>query len=143
MAAAKSISERQALLAQASEAASRRDLTGMLEALFASGFIDGLTRRLQRQWDGRLGQVDVDQCIAQAVDAAYDAVAQGKSPRDLGPWLWKAAQNTASDRWKSEARHCDSGFDEFDTIEAVRAKADTERHAADELVEHRRREQHT
>lgn len=73
----------------------------MLEALAASGFLDGLVRRLQRQWSA-LPPNELDECIAQAVDAAFAAVSSGTTVRDLGAWLWKTAQNKAQDRWQSE-----------------------------------------
>lgn len=140
MAASAKTTHAQVLLAKAAEAASSRDLQGMLEALFASGFLDGLTRRLQKQWDGRLHQPDVDESIAEAVDAAYEAAANGKGPRDLGPWLWKAAQNKAADRWKNETRNRDTSFDGYEALEADPPQEDDERRAADELAEFRRRE---
>lgn len=140
MSAGTKTTEGQALLVQAAGAAARRDLGGMLEALFASGFLDGLTRRLQKQWQGRLGQADVDECIAYAVDAAYEAAAKGKAARELGPWLWKAAQNTATDRWKAEHSHRHREFDGFDDIAGQPDHDDAERWADDEMADHQRRE---
>ena len=72
----------------------------MLDALTASGYLDGLKRRLQRQWDGSLPPSEVDDCIAEAVDSACDAVFNGRCIRDLRAWLWKTARNTADDKWR-------------------------------------------
>ena len=63
----------------------------MLEALTASHYLDGLRRRLQVQWGGSLPSSEVDECVAEAVDAACAAVFAGRRISSLGAWLWKAA----------------------------------------------------
>ena len=90
---------------RAQHAVNRGDLVGMLDALTASGYLDGLTRRLQQKWGSSLPSPEVDDCIAQAVDAACAAVSEGRSIRKLGAWLWKAATNTANDKWRSDYAH--------------------------------------
>ena len=72
----------------------------MLEALEASRYLDGLRRRLQKDWGRRLPREQVDDCVAQAVDAACANAFEGRSIRSLGAWLWKAAKNTANDAWQ-------------------------------------------
>ena len=64
-------------LGRAQQAVNRGDPIEMLDALAASGYLDGLTRRLQRDWGDSLPPIEVDDCIAQAVDAACAAVFKG------------------------------------------------------------------
>ena len=85
------------LLEKAQQAVNRGDLVEMLDNLTASGYLDGLTRRLQKKWGDSLPWSEVDDCIAQAVAAACAA----GNIRNLGAWLWKVATNTANDKWQS------------------------------------------
>ena len=99
------------LLERAQEAVNRRDPVRMLEALTASHYLDGLRRRLQVQWGGSLPSSEVDECVAEAVDAACAAVFAGRRISSLGAWLWKAADNTANNKWRrdySRRRELDS-----------------------------------
>lgn len=88
------------LLVLAQEAARARDAAGMVAALQASGYLAGLVRRLQKQWP-RLAREDIDDCVAESVSGAYEAVGQGQRILQLGGWLWKAAYNKATDRWET------------------------------------------
>lgn len=88
------------LLERAQQAVNRGDVVAMLHALSASRYLDGLTRRLQKKWDGSLPWAEVDECIAQSVDAVCAAVTRGRPIRSLGAWLWKSADKIASDRWR-------------------------------------------
>ena len=88
------------LLLVAQDAARARDAVGMVAALQASGYLAGLVGRLQRQWP-RLPREEVDDCVADSVSRAYEAVGQGQRILQLGGWLWKAAYNKAADRWES------------------------------------------
>ena len=90
------------LLGIARQAATEKQPDRMLEALAASGFLDGLTNRLEKDWRGRLPHVEIEECVATAVDGAYDAVARGHLVRNLGAWIWKAASNRAIDRWNDD-----------------------------------------
>lgn len=128
------------LLERAQHAVNRGDLVGMLDALTASGYLDGLTRRLQQKWGSSLPSPEVDDCIAQAVDAACAAVSEGRSIRKLGAWLWKAATNTANDKWRSDyARRRDFGNATMSVgVEAV--ETISEREERRELEEDRRKE---
>ena len=87
------------LLVLAQEAARARDAAGMVAALQASGYLAGLVRRLQKQWP-RLPREDVNDCVAESVSGAFEAVGQGQRILQLGGWLWKAAYNKATDRWE-------------------------------------------
>jgi DNA-directed RNA polymerase specialized sigma24 family protein len=89
----------------AHEAAAARQPERMLEALEASRFLDGLIRRLERLWRGQLPRSEIDQAVACAVDAAYDAVAEGRPVRSLGAWIWKVASNKCCDCWTGEYEH--------------------------------------
>ena len=89
------------LLQTAQEAVNRGDVVKMLEALTASRYLDGLIRRLQHDWDS-LPWSEVDDCIAHAVDAACAAASRGRRIGNLGAWLFKAASNTASNRWRKD-----------------------------------------
>jgi DNA-directed RNA polymerase specialized sigma24 family protein len=90
------------LLEVARQAAAERQPERMLEALEASRFLDGLTHRLEGRWRGRLPRLEIEQCVAVAVDAAYAAVADGKPVRSLGAWIWKVAWHKCVDRWSDE-----------------------------------------
>lgn len=107
----------------------------MIEALTASGFLFGLVRRLQRQWP-TLPPIEIDDCVAAAVDSAFAAISGGKAVRKLGAWLWKAAANTAQDRWRAEyaGRVGDeTGIDGLAAPDAEDERTRTEREALDDL----------
>ncbi|MDE0626333.1 MAG: hypothetical protein OXH99_08045 [Bryobacterales bacterium] len=89
------------LLQRAQEAVNAGEPLKMLEALTASGYLGGLRRRLQQEWDS-LPSSEVDECVAQAVDAALAAASRGRRIGNLGGWLWKAARNVADDKWRSD-----------------------------------------
>lgn len=90
------------LLEIAQQAVNQGDVVEMLRALTESRYLDGLARRLQKEWGGSLPATEVDDCIAQAVDAATAAVFEGRTIRSLGAWLWKSARNIAVDKWRSD-----------------------------------------
>ena len=126
------------LMEKAQEAVNRSDVLAMLEALTASGYLDGLTRRLQKKWSGSLPWSEVDDCIAQSVDAACGAVSQGRAIRSLGAWLWKSADKIAHDKWRldhARRRRFDEG-----TVPASPEviETDRERERRQELEEIRR-----
>ena len=87
------------LLQTAANAASRGDPIAMIGALMDSGYIDGLVRRLQRNWPDMPAE-EADDCVAVAVESAYATILQGKIIRNLGGWLLKVSDNTAQDRWR-------------------------------------------
>ena len=102
------------LLQRAQVAVNRGNPLDMLEDLTASGYLDGLRRRLQKQWSA-LPSSEVDECVAQAVDAACAAASQGRPISALGAWLWKTAANIANDRWRADysrrQEFCDDAAD--------------------------------
>lgn len=128
------------LLERAEQAVNRADVVEMLQALAASRYLDGLARRLQRKWSGSLPWAEVDDCIAQAVDAACAAVSRGRPIRSLPAWLWKSADKIANDRWTFDyGRRVEL---DVDTSLASPDTNDTEREREErqELGEMRRRE---
>lgn len=89
--------------AKAAAAEGRPD--DMLQALGASMFLDGLVRMHRKRWGQRLPASEIEDCIAESVDAAYDGIRAGKPVHDLGAWLWKVADKAAQDRWTNDYRH--------------------------------------
>ena len=90
-----------ALLTQAQQAARRGDAHGMIEALAGSGYLDGLVGRLTAGWGNQIGQAELRDIVAETVDKAFDAIAQGKTVTNLGGWLLKVAENATRDHWKA------------------------------------------
>jgi len=120
----------------ARRAAEDRQPDRMIEALAASGFLDGLVRRLDVKWD-HLPRAEIEECVAQAVDGAYDAIANNRRVRNLCAWLWKAADNQATDRWQRDyalRSPNDAGFEDMPRDEHL---SDGERARLDELADYR------
>jgi DNA-directed RNA polymerase specialized sigma24 family protein len=88
--------EQRAALQRAANAAKAHDAKGMLQALFESGALDGLFRRLRSQWR-RLPEDDIDFAIAEAVDVVYQNVTDRKPVYNLLTLLWKVAYRRACD----------------------------------------------
>jgi DNA-directed RNA polymerase specialized sigma24 family protein len=128
-----------ALLEVAQAAAGQANPERMLEALAGSGFLDGLVRRLEHKWGAKLPRIEIDDCVANAVDSAYAAVRSGRSVQNLGAWLWKAANNMADDRWRSDYRLRHGSTEAVPDL-ADDAIPDVERRTRDDLAEHRRAE---
>lgn len=126
------------LLEIAKRAAAEKRPDEMITALAASHFLDGLKGRLSRDWQGRLPAVELDECIAEAVDSTYDAVNRGKSINNLGAWLWKAAANKARDRWNDEYVHRRPGH--IEELEDAGFVLDGDNGPDQGLAEHRRAE---
>jgi DNA-directed RNA polymerase specialized sigma24 family protein len=87
----------QQLLQAAQQAAMAGNAPAMLGALSASGYLDGLVRRLRFKWPG-LPIFEVEDSVVRAVDSAYAFAVQGGRIRELGAWLWKTADNIAFHR---------------------------------------------
>jgi DNA-directed RNA polymerase specialized sigma24 family protein len=120
----------------AKRAAANKQPDEMIVALATSHYFDGLKSRLWRNWHGRMPESELDECIAVAVDSAYDAVRQGRSIGNLGAWLWKAASNRASDCWREEyASHSDVEIEGLKEAEPI-----DDGGIDDGLAEHRRAE---
>jgi RNA polymerase sigma factor (sigma-70 family) len=121
--------EQQRLLLRAKEAASAKDLKAMVEALYASGVLDGLVRRLGEKWSSALDAEDVDFAIAQATDVLYLAVTQGTRFTDLVAFLWKVADRRLCDRVRQRRR--ERPRDPADMERVVAADDSTEDDGAD------------
>ncbi len=85
-----------AALERAREAAANRDPEGMATALYASPILDGLVRRIDQRYH-RLQLEDAQDAVAEAVEALYAAVSQGRRIFSLGGYLWKVASRKAFD----------------------------------------------
>ena len=134
------IDEAGQMLKRAQQAANQRDLREMLGALAASGYLDGLVRRLQKNWNGSLPPSEVDDCIASAVVEALTTVSNGKSIRKLGAWLWKVASNMATDKWRSDYAHRQD-FDDTAMPDGMEVdETYTEKVEREEIEEFRRNE---
>lgn len=122
-----------ALLAEAQAAAKKRDAHGMIAALAGSGFIDGLVGRLTARWGRQLGQSEIRDIVAQAIDEAFDAISQGKTVSNLGGWLWKTASNAIADCWQKDHKarvdtgHVDRNYQRPTPI-TVMERAEVDRH---------------
>ncbi|SRR6266571_434026 len=90
-------------LRQATEAVAAGDPRGMLEHLYSSYFLDGLARGIQRRWPS-LSRDDTEFVIAQAVDALYRSVSDGKKILNLSAFLWKVADRKANDFYERRLR---------------------------------------
>ena len=66
----------------------------MLEALYASRFLDGLTRRMRSKWKGLIAD-DVDDAVAMAVGVLYRDVKEGKVVSDPFGYLWRVTDRKA------------------------------------------------
>src|SRR2546427_10544020 len=87
-------------LAEAQRAAAAGDPLAMVDALYASGFLDGLVRKVQRAWPG----IDADVAVAEAVEALYTEIADGERILNLGAVLFKVASFKASDEARKRER---------------------------------------
>ena len=73
------------------DAAADKDPVGMMAALHASRFLDGLVRRLQQRFP-QLRQVDLEECVAEAADSLYEDVTEGVVVRQITSYLYKVAE---------------------------------------------------
>lgn len=128
----------EAFLEVARQAAAAGRPDRMLAALVASRYLDGLTRRLENDWRGRLPRSEIEDCVAIAVDGAYDAVAHGRLVRNLGAWIWKVASNKAIDRWTDDYQL--RAVMESDTLSDSRADPEIDSDSAQRLAEYRAKE---
>ena len=83
---------------------------------------------------GSIPAWEVDECVAEAVDVACKGGFRSRKINHLGAWLWKAAKNTADDKWRSEYAHRVDFNDAANQSSAGGAYAERER-------EERRRDQ--
>ncbi len=88
--------EREALAA-ATTAAKNGDPKGMLAGLYQSSYLAGLVRQLGARWT-RLSTVDVEQVIAEALDALFEAVKNRTDVKNIPAYLWKVCHYRAIKR---------------------------------------------
>ena len=92
-------SEQNEFFKQAEFAAVNYQPKVMIKALFVSGFIDGLVRRLVSRWK-KLPSHEIEVCVAEAVLNAFIKVSGNGRISNLGGWLWKSAFNNAYMCWQ-------------------------------------------
>jgi DNA-directed RNA polymerase specialized sigma24 family protein len=126
------------LLAQAQAAARSGNGTAMIEALMASGFLDGLVRKLSFTYPD-LDRADVDDVVAAAAGDAFEAIRQGRAITQLGGFISRAASNRANDKWENDylPRRSAQDLPEGSTEDEL---DDCDRSRADDLADHRRDE---
>lgn len=127
------------LFQAAKAAASEGRPDDMLQALNASMFLDGLVRIHRKRWGKKLPEAEIEECIANSVDAAYDGIRVGKPVYNLGAWLWKVAEKNLADRWTKDYRRRHTSIDDF-AERSDTALDDAERADADALADHRKSE---
>ena len=89
-------------LQKAGEAAEQGNANDMLIYLTASPLLDGLMRILRSQWGRNLPEHVLEECIAYSVDAAYNAVREGRTIASLAAWMKTVARNRAADAWQGD-----------------------------------------
>lgn len=87
-------------LAEAQRAAAEGDPLAMVQALYGSGFLEGLVRKIQRGWPG----IDADVAVADAVETLYNEVSDGERVLNVGAFLFKVASFKASDEARKRER---------------------------------------
>ena len=129
------------LLVDAHKAASNHQPNRMLEALVMSGFLDGLIRQLDKRWD-RLDRMEIEDCVARAVDEAYEAITQNRKISNLGAWLWKAANNKLNDIWRKDYSHRVTNLEDIEDLASTneRPLTEEEQEHRDELLQFQRDE---
>ena len=128
------------LLERAQQAVNQGDVVSMLSNLFASKFVDGITRRLQSEWGASLPSAVINDCIAFSIDSAIEAVTGGRQIRNLGAWLWKAACNIAADTWRNDYAKRVPIVDNIATSDSDSYETDSEKRERQEAAESQRRE---
>src|SRR5687768_10585285 len=83
-------------LERAKAAAEEGDALGMLAALYRSGLLDGLKRRLVKKWR-RIDSDEADWIVADSVDALYEAVRKRPIAVGIEGYLIRTANNKAFD----------------------------------------------
>lgn len=91
--------QQEELFARAKEAAATGDPRRMLEYLYLSGVLDGLTRQIATKWRA-LSRDEVDDIVAEAVDVLYGAIRDRKKVDNLVTYLWKTSDHKACDYYR-------------------------------------------
>jgi len=100
----------------------------MLAALYKSHVLDGICRRLAKDWS-EIAFEDVELLVAAAVDVLYEKVRRGEQIRRIAPFLVKVASRKAYD------------FDESRRVIDALDPADVEAAAGKEACRHFEREE--
>ena len=122
----------------AKKAAAAKQPDKMIEALYASHFLDGLVRLLAKKWE-RLPRPEIEECVAQAVNQAYMHLAEKPGIINLGGWLYKVAFRRADDLWNKHYRNRE-GEDSLDSIASKDQLSEAEHLRQDELADSKRAE---
>lgn len=102
-------------LKRAEDAATAGDPVGTVENLHRSFYLDGITKRLRRLWE-RLSAKDIKEAVAEAVNALYFSIRDGKTILDIKGYLWKAADNKANDRHRQQQREKSMPHEDLDRV---------------------------
>src|SRR5262245_40823253 len=105
----------QQALELAKQAARAGNPVAMVRHLHESGALDGVVVLVQREYYGALDEHHIDDCVADAVVAAYEAVHAGRPISGLVAYLVKSAKNMAADIVNSDEYRARAHVD----IEAV------------------------
>ena len=105
------VAQTERLLQAAKEAGRRGDASAMLESRWSAGAIQGVTRRLRQCWQA-LNVHDVDEAVAEGIDALYLAVREGRPVSDPVCYLYKASDHKAYDLYQDRCREtpCDGAI---------------------------------
>lgn len=86
--------QQEELLQEAKEAAVSGNLGKMLEALYQSQILDGLSRQIASKWPS-LSFDEIGDIVAEAVDILYVAIRTDKKVLNLVAYLWKTSDYKA------------------------------------------------
>lgn len=119
------LSSQKEALQEAAAAAKNGKPVEMIEALFKSYLLDGLTLRFLRNWSSFTHQ-DAEDVVAEAVGVLYQTVANGKPVGGITSFLKKVAHRKAFDLHakKSRTKTLPPGSSELDTIDLNPANLD-------------------
>ena len=93
-------------LQEAKTAAALGNPRKMLNALYQSYILDGLTKKLTRKFSA-LSEADIDYILSKSIDVIYQNVNGGKKIFDPAAYLYKVANNQATSyyrEWKKRQR---------------------------------------
>lgn len=92
-------------LLHAKEAAKHGNPIEMIEALYKSKYLDGLAFRFSQTWNNKIPEIEIEQCIALAVDKTYDKLKNSGSIHHLSTWLYKVANNELVNSWRKDYQY--------------------------------------
>ena len=122
----------------AKKAAIAKQPDKMIEALAASHFLDGLVRLLANKWRN-LPRSEIEYCVAQAVDKAYEHLAEKPSIINLGGWLYKVAFYQADSLWNKDYKNREDNA-RLDNTASKDQLSEAEHLRQDELADSRKAE---